>query len=409
MFKPFPDGSAPPLVHVGRRPVHDRSGAVVAYRLLFRDTAPGAVASSARTTALTQLIVTAFTEFGISELAGSLTCLVTVNRDFLTGAVPLPFAPGQVVLAVDEPFPLDDEAVAGGAALAGRGFPLAVDAFTWGTPQERLLPFAGYVTLDLRGADRAAADDARRRLSAAPGVRMIAGHLETAEQFDLALELGFELFEGPAVGRVRTASRPALSPAAASRLQLIALLSGDDVGIDEVTDAVAEDPAVSYRLLHAAGAAASGQISKVASLREAVVLLGLDRIQGWVTLMLLSDGATLDAYRASVVLGRARFCRNLAPMHDAPPDAAFTVGLLSGLADVLGVPAAELIVALPLADALVAALVDGDGPLGATLRTAVRYSEGRVERLPGALGPRQLIEAQLGAFRWTNRLLATAA
>ncbi|GAA3390743.1 EAL domain-containing protein [Cryptosporangium minutisporangium] len=408
MLKPFPDGSAPPLIHVGRRPVHDRAGAVVAYRLLFRDTAVGAVATPARTAALTQTIVAAFTEFGIEELVGPVTCLVAVNRDFLAGVVPLPFAPGRTVLAVDDPFPLDDVAVAGAAGLAGRGFPLAVDAYTWGTPQERLLPLADYVTLDLRGADRATADAARHRFSAYPRARLIAGHLETAEQFEHAFELGFRLFEGPAVGRVAVASRPGLSTTATARLRLIAVLSREDVSIDDVTTAVTQDPAVSYRLLRAAGAAASGQTSKVTSLREAVVLLGLDRIRGWVALMLLSDSATFDRHRASVVLSRARFCRDLAALHDAPPDAAFTVGLLSGLAEILGLPTDRLVAALPLADALIAALVDGAGPLGAVLRTAVRYSDGVVERLPGVVDPRRLVEAQLGAFRWTNRLLATA-
>lgn len=401
MLKPFPDASAPPLIHVGREPVYDRAGQVVAYRLRFRDTAraDGAPDTPARTAALSALIVTAFTEFGLDELVGSAGCFVTVNRDFLCGVAPVPFDPGRAALLLSEPFALDDASVAGAAALARRGFSLAVDARGegWGPLIEPLFAVASYVTLELPAED----DGFRTRWARYPGVHLMA---PPGADHDRAVALGFELFGEPAAGPDR--ARRVLSTSVASRLRLIALLSRDDADIDDVATAVAEDPAVSYRLLHAAGAAASGRTTKVASLREAVMLLGLDRIQGWVTLMLLSDGAALDRHAASVTLSRARFCRYVAGALGAPADAAFTVGLLSGLADVLGMPPSQLVAALPLTDSLVAALVAGEGALGAALRTAVRYADGVVERLPGVLGPPDLVQAQFGALRWTNHLLA---
>ncbi|WP_035854419.1 EAL and HDOD domain-containing protein [Cryptosporangium arvum] len=405
MLKPFPDASAPPLIHVGREPVYDRNGLLVAYRLRFRDTADGAETTPARTAALSQLIVAAFTEYGLDELVGPAGCFVTVNRDFLTGAVPVPFAPGRAALLLAEPFVLDDATLAGAATLARRGFSLAVDlrGGEWGPLLEPLFGLVSYVTLAVPE------DDAgfRARWARFPGVHLIAAP-GTEGDPGRAAALGFELFEGHGPGVV---SRPRLSSSATARLRLIAALSREDVDIDDVTAAVEQDPAVSYRLLHAAGAAASGQTTRVISLREAVMLLGLDRIQGWVTLMLLADGAVgaaLDKHAASVVLGRARFCRNLAGAFGAPPDSAFTVGLLSGLAEILGTPVAPLVAALPLAEPLVGALVAGEGVLGAVLRTAVRYAGGVVDRLPGVLAPPDLVHAQFNALRWTNHLLAAA-
>ncbi|MFG1922193.1 EAL and HDOD domain-containing protein [Cryptosporangium sp. NPDC048952] len=405
MLKPFPDASAPPLIHVGREPVYDREGQVVAYRLRFRDTADGAEATPARTAALSRLIVTAFTEFGLDELVGQAECFVTVNRDFLTGAVPVPFAPGRASLLLAEPFALDDASLAGAAALVRRGFSLAVDVRggEWGPLLEPLFGLMSYVTLPVPDD----ADEFRTRWARFPGVCLIA---EPGSDRARALERGFELFQGTlrGAGAPGVASRPRLSTTAAARLRLIALLSREDVDIDDVSEAVAQDPAVSYRLLHAVGAAASGQTTRVISLREAVMLLGLDRIQGWVTLMLLSDGAALDKHAASVVLGRARFCRNLAGAFGASPGSAFTVGLLSGLAELLALPVAQLVAALPLAETLVGALVSGEGALGTVLRTAERYADGVVDRLPGVLAPPDLVHAQFGALRWTNHLLAAA-
>ncbi|MFI5952398.1 EAL and HDOD domain-containing protein [Cryptosporangium sp. NPDC051539] len=408
MLKQFPDASAPPLIHVGRQPIYNRGGDVVAYQLVFRDTAEGGADTRARTDALTQLIVAAFTEFGVEELVGEAACFVTVNRDFLAGVVPVPFDPGHTGLSVSAAVRVDDEVAAGAAELAGRGFTFVLDPGLELGSQERLLPFAGYVTLDLRGASRPAVEAARRTLLPYEHVHAIAGHLTTEEEFLTASELGFELFAGPAVGRAHTVSRPRLSSTAAARLRLIALLSAEDVAVDEVTAAVSQDPAVSYRLLAAAGAAASGQTREVAGLREAVVLLGFNRIQGWVTLMLISDGAALDEHVASLVLSRARFCQDLAAVFGAGPDAAFTVGLLDGLSEQLGLPIGALVGSLPLAPPLRGALLSGAGTLGLVLRIATRYADGVVERLPGVLGPSDLSHAQFHALRWANLLLASA-
>ncbi|TQS41997.1 EAL and HDOD domain-containing protein [Cryptosporangium phraense] len=408
MLKQFPDGSTPPLIHVGRQPIYNRGGDVVAYQLVFRDTAGDGIDSRARTDALTQLIVAAFTEFGVEELVGEAACFVTVNRDFLTGAVPVPFDPGHTGLSVSAAVTVDDEVADGAAELARRGFTFALDPGCGLGTQERLLPYAGYVTIDLRGAAREEIEAARHALGPYPHVHAIAGHLQAEDDLLTAIELGFELFTGPAVGRAHVVSRPRLSTTATARLRLIALLSAEDAGVDEVTSAVAQDPAVSYRLLAAAGAAASGQTREVAGLREAVVLLGFNRIQGWVTLMLISDGDALDEHVASVVLSRARFCSQLAPVFGAPPDAAFTVGLLDGLSDQLGLPIPELVGSLPLAPPLKAALTSGAGPLGQVLRIATRYADGVVERLPGVLGPAELADAQFTALRWAHLLLASA-
>src|ERR1700742_3984137 len=88
------------LVHVGRQPIFDVHGDVVAYELLFRGSMDSVAAGRQDTFATSTVMVNAFTEFGINEVAGDRLCFINLTREFLAGQLPLPLGPEQVVLEV---------------------------------------------------------------------------------------------------------------------------------------------------------------------------------------------------------------------------------------------------------------------------------------------------------------------
>jgi hypothetical protein len=92
----------------------------------------------------------------------------------------------------------------------------------------------------------------------------------------------------------------------------------------------------------AANADSLGLPVKVSSVHEAVLLLGVDRLRDWATLMLVSDLDDPGTHQLSAAITRARMCQNIAGRMDLPPEAAFTVGLVSAVAELLGQGAAEL-------------------------------------------------------------------
>jgi EAL and modified HD-GYP domain-containing signal transduction protein len=139
-------------VHVGRQAVYDRSGNVVAYELLFRDAPDADRATNRGTYATSQVIVAAFTEFGIRELVGDRRCFVNLTREFLVGDLPLPFEPGQAGLEILADVEVDDEVLAGVAVLDAQGYSITVDGFLVGQDREALLPYASYAKIDLLAA-----------------------------------------------------------------------------------------------------------------------------------------------------------------------------------------------------------------------------------------------------------------
>ena len=397
-------------VHVARQPVYDRAGDVVGYELLFRETADTTVASRSNAYATSNVIITAFAEIGMTNLVGDRLCFVNLTREFVVGELHLPFEPGQAVLEVLETIYVDDEVVAGVATLVARGYAVALDDFVWDSGHERLLPHASYVKLEVAGIDPAALADSVLRCREYPGIKLVAERLEDDADHQRALDLGFDLFQGYALARPQITSALGLSPSRLHRLRLMAALADETCDVQEVVALVSGDPALSYRLLKVTNSAAAGISGKVSSVLDALVLLGLRKVRQWVTLMLVGDLAEAQEDLVAAALVRARLCRSVAHQLDLAPEAAFTVGLLSSVAEILGEDTTTLARQMPLADDVAAALTAGDGPLGAVLAAVRRYENADRDRTAAAGDPDIAVAPNdyLAALSWARQSMPVA-
>jgi c-di-GMP-related signal transduction protein len=383
-------------VHVGRQPIFDRAGAVVAFELLFRGTFDAVEAHRQDTFATSQVMVNTFAEFGMDEVAGDRLCFLNLTTEFLTGKLLLPFGPARVVLEVLETVVIDDEVVAGITALVEAGYRIALDDFVWGSGHERLLDLASYVKLDLLDGDLSDLDEIVAEIRRRPGIQIVAERLETPAQLAIADRMGFELRQGYLLSRPQVLTVSTLSPSRMRRLELLGALTEVDTDLEQVLSIIATDPALSLRVLRVSNSAASGSPSRVSSVRQAVVLIGLANIRQWAMLMVIDDVAEATDEQMIIALTRARLCESVAGSVGAPPEVAFMAGLIVGVAELLNLTPAAMAQQIPLTTDVAAALVDGAGPLGEVLRIVAAYESG--ER--GAL---DLAACYMDAMLWATR------
>ncbi|MFG1607572.1 EAL and HDOD domain-containing protein [Actinoplanes sp. NPDC049265] len=387
------------LVHVGRQPIFDAGGTVVAYELLFRGDADAVEAGRQDTYATSQVMINAFTEFGLREVAGDKLCFINLTTEFLTGELTLPFGPEQVVLEVLETVTVDDDVIAGITALAGQGYRIALDDYVHGSGHEKLLPLASYVKLDLLDGDLTDLDQLVALLRGFPGLQIVAERLEGPPQIALADHYKCELRQGYALSRPQVLTAASISPSRLRRLQLLGALNAPDAGLSTIVSIIATDPALSLRVLRASNSAAAGHSGRVSSVRQAVVMIGLAHIRQWATLMVIDDIAEATEEQMVTALTRARLSENVARTVGASGDAAFMAGLVGGVAELLGTSSASLAAQLPLSAEVSGALVNGSGALGEVLRVVDAYDAG------DAAGA-DLAGAYMEAIRWSARATA---
>ena len=390
------------LVHVARQPIFNLIGDVVAYELLFRGRMDAIDAQRRDSYATSQVLVNAFTEFGLDEVVGDQTCFINLTREFLVGDLPLPFGPKQVVLEVLETVEVDDAVVAGVTALVDGGYRIALDDFVWGSGHERLMPFASFVKLDLLNGVTEHLDKIVAACRAWPGIQIVAEGLETPDHLALAGEYGFELRQGYVLSRPQVLTAAALSPSKLRRFELVGALSNPDSDFEHILSIIVSDPALTLRVLRTSNSAAVGLVNRISSIRQAVVMLGLDQIRRWAMLMIVDDVAGATEVQMVEVLSMARLCTNLAPAFGVDPDAAFVVGLITAVAALLAVTPGTLARQAPLTSEISAALERGTGPLGRLLRTVEAYQRGDLQSVAERYSGTDLTRTVMDAMRWSR-------
>nr|WP_269329897.1 HDOD domain-containing protein [Kineosporia babensis] len=236
-------------------------------------------------------------------------------------------------------------------------------------------------------------------------VRLLAEKVEDREVYERCIAVGFELFQGYYLHRPETLSIETLSPGQQLALQLIGRLGDPETTTEEIERTVRLDPALVYRLLRIANSAASSSSRQVSSIRDALVMVGLSRLRGWLILLSLAPDASSES-RMVRALTRARTCERVATISRvAAPDTAFTAGLLDGIAEGLGLPASDLLERMPTLTPELSAALTGDvsHPLRRLLTSVRAYEHEDLEEAErGPVPLRVMAEAYLQALAWTT-------
>ena len=395
-------------IHVGRQPIYDQALQIVGYELLFRPHSTASAAAAAGPfddeAATSTVIVNVFSEFGLANLVGNRDVFLNLTRSFLVGDTPLPVPAAHVVLEILETVACDDEVLDACKRLKSSGYRLAVDDYAATPDQQQFLPLADYVKIDVQQHSAEALEHLIAQV-APYDVELVAERVETEEHLTQARALKFHYYQGWLLARPVVVSGASLAPSETACLNLLSQLSAPDATVAQIEAQLRLEARLVYRLLRVVNSAGTGVSRQVDSIRDAVVLLGLNQIRAWVLLLVLADGTDTGGERLTLALTRARTCELLARRCTGDvPDVAFTVGLLSSLDMLLGRPLPEILGDLPLTEDVRDALLAGAGSLGRllTLTLAQERADGRT-LLDAGIEPYAASRAYLEALGWSMR------
>lgn len=401
-------------IYIGRQPIFDRDLEVYAYELLFRsgslNQAADANAPFDGDRATSQVIVNAFIEIGLDQIVGNRRAFINLTRSFVTAATPLPFPQDRVVLEILEDIEPDAEVLAGLRTLAGQGYQMALDDFVFQEDRRALLEVAHIVKIDLMSVPRETlqAEVARLRRH---DVRLIAEKVETREDFEQCRELGFDYFQGYFLSRPNIVQGRQLPPNRLAVLQLLARLQDPQADAGDIERLVAQDVALSYKLLRYINSAFFALPKKIESIRQAVIYLGTRAIRTWVSLLVVAGLDDKPAALVAQAMQRARMCELLAQRARRPqPDAYFTVGLFSLLEALLDAPLESILDTLPFSDGIRDALLRQEGPYGEALACVIAYERGHFLKARfDRLGATEMTDTYLAATHWADQSARAAA
>lgn len=186
---------------------------------------------------------------------------------------------------------------------------------------------------------------------------------------------GVEYFQGPGILRIDR-TEGAVSTDRFAVVELLVALNDPNVELSDLEKIIETGPGLVLSLLRHINVAAFALRRRIGSVKHAVTLLGLDRVQRFATAMAIGRTAPRNPELAQLALVRAEMSRTLArEVGMTEGDECFTAGLLSIAEVLLQMPMAEVVKDLPLSESVESALLYRDGRVGEVLECALAYEE----------------------------------
>ncbi len=390
-------------IFVGRQPILDRNQELIGYELLFRDGDRNAADFSDGRKATAQVIFNTFMDIGLENIVGSHPAFLNLPHSFFLEDNPLPVTREQVVMELLEDVLPEQRVLERIDHFRKAGYLIALDDFVYKPELSPLLERADFVKLDVLQHDEQALRELITRLRRYD-VKLIAEKVETPEQFSLCKQLGFDCYQGFYFSRPHVIKD---RPLPNNRLVLLNLLTKlqADTDFSEIEKLILQDATLSYRLLRYINCATFALRREIDSIHQAIVLLGVNNIRNWASMLMMSRLNNEKPKELLVSsLTRARMAELLAGKYALEnKEQYFTVGLLSNLDALLDKPMEDLLDHIPLSTTIKMALLDAEGRLGEILQGVVLYEHSEWERLKKlSIDIEAYRAAYLAAIQWAD-------
>lgn len=393
--------------HLGRQPIVNRKGELVAYELLFRSSMQNSAQVTDDFLATAHVIQNAFTQIGLNQVLGHRLGFINVNADLLMSDVLELLPKQQIVLEILETVKITPQIIKRCIELHQQGFLIALDDVIEITPEYKLLlPHIQFIKLDLLAATPAQIDKAVIELERF-NIKLLAEKIDSPEQRDYCMKLGFDLFQGYFFAKpvIITGQKPSSSQA--SLLKLLNLVHSD-AETNDIETAFKLAPELTVNLLKLVNSVACGLNCKIDSVARAITVLGRKQLERWVQLLMFTQqagerGAADPLAQTAAIRGKLMelIVRQDYPHDRALQDKAFMVGMFSLLEALFHMPLRDLITPLNLSDEVRDALLEHEGLLGKIL-TYVADVEGACPAIQSDFaGCTPLL---LEAMAWVNNL-----
>jgi EAL and modified HD-GYP domain-containing signal transduction protein len=391
---------------IARQPILKRNQTVYGYELLFRPTKTSTQAQVINgDDATTQVIINTFADIGLSSIVSDHKAFINITSNFLSGKHPVPLPPDKVVLEILEEIQLDSVMIDSIKEMKKQGYVFALDDVISLEMIKPALKYIQFAKVDMLSVNRKELPYIMNELKINK-IISIAEKIETQDDFRFCAHLGFQLFQGYFFCKPIIVEGKRLETSRLIILRSLASLQNADVKYSDLERIVAQDTSLGDKLLNLVNSAQYGLPVEVKSLRQAISLIGITYLRGWMSLLLMASLDNKPHELTHVALMRARMAELLSKqIGEGQPGQNFLVGLFSVLDALMDMPMDRVLEYLPLDNNVRQALLHRHGGMGKILKMIVDYEHGQMDEIQKTnLRPEIINEIYLDTLCWTDTL-----
>ena len=348
------------IVHVARQPIFDRNQNVFGYELLFRSQNGSVYDGVDGDQATNSVIVNSFLLIGMQTMTNGKKAFINFTANSLKNSIPSMLPKERIAVEILEDVKPDEEIIATCKKLKQEGYLLVLDDFVFKTEYMPLIELADIIKVDFRATGLKEREKLLQYLQNY-SVKLLAEKVETQEEFQDALRMGYSYFQGYFFCKPVVVSHKDLPGYKKNYISILAAINQPYLEFGQIETILKKDVSLSYKLLKFINSSFFGLQNKINSLRQALALLGKKNLAKWVSLMVLrSVGEDKPGELILNSLIRARFAEGLASakMSKRQVADAFLMGLFSHIDVLLDRPLEEVLDGISLGTEIKEALLE---------------------------------------------------
>ena len=366
-------------IFLARQPILDRFNKLVGYELLFRDSEENIYGSEDGDKATIEIIKNTFINIGIEKVTGGKKAFINFTENILKSDIFKVLSPKSVIIEILEDIEPTEEVIELCKKLKSQGYMLALDDFVYSSKYRKLIEIADIIKVDFKITK---GEDRRKVIEQVNSgkIKFIAEKVETMEEFNEAVSLGYSYFQGYYFSKPLMISGKRIPENKAVYIRLLQEISSDSFNIDSIENLVKSDLSLAFKLLRLINSAYYSFPTRIKSTKQALALIGGEKIKKWLYLIVFN---TLGEDKPEIIvtnsLSRAKFIELIADKIPIEIDSfnAYLIGMLSMIDVLLDRPLDEILEELLIPTEVKDALNGIDNGYSKLLDLSIEYEKGQ--------------------------------
>ena len=396
--------------HAARQPILDREKNLFAYELLFRDGVTNAFPDIDGDEATLKIVAASQFDFSMTDFTGDRPAFINFTLETLEKKYPQLIPPEHLVVEILETVKPGKKLLAQCKELKDLGYVIALDDYIHQPVWRHFYPLIDIIKIDFLATTLDTINEVIVAIKDFPHIKLLAEKIETHETFQVAMDLGFEYFQGYFFSKPEMIKAKTLTPSQFSLAELLYETSKTDLDLPKIISVFELDVNLSYKLLRYSNSPLFRRRTEISTIKQAIVTLGKVELQKFESVLFTaqtSSGKPPELMALS--LTRAKFAEGLAIECTKIQDTsmAFLTGMLSLIDAILGETMAEVMDKLPLSSEIKDALVKGEGQLAQLINIVKCYETTNWDGASAELDQLAIDEANVpeiyrSSVQWAN-------
>ena len=279
------------------------------------------------------------------------------------------FNPNELVIELLEDIEITQTLVDRIIELKLLGYKIAMDDFILmelTSLHEKLFLYIDYIKIDfmLTSSNQRSIIEANiRKIN--PTIKLLAEKVETYEEYEEAIQAGYSLFQGYFFQKPELVISKEIPANTMQYFSILSILESEEPDIHEIAEHIEQDVSLTFKLLNLVNRMNIRVRTKITSIRQAIILLGLVELEKWIAVLVLHetnrDDADVYNELIAISLFRAKVCEQIARFKGLPNHAEyFLVGMFSNIDSILQKPIEVIMEQMPFSEQIKATILNKD-------------------------------------------------